>query len=101
MHRKKRAVVVEQFHPKRSLEAGLLLLLAAGLSLICAGCNTMQSASGASPAGSSGVSSAHIPVPVLPSKDDCAGCVSIQLSPKNVSVVRGGTVQFVAAISHT
>ena len=101
MQRKKCAIVEERFHPKRSLKAGLWLLLVAALSLICAGCNTMQSASAASPAGSSGVSSAHIPVPVLPSKDDCAGCVSIQLSPKNVSVVRGGTVQFVAAISNT
>jgi hypothetical protein len=101
MQRKKRAVVEEQYRPKRSLAAGLWLLLAAGLSLIGAGCNTMQSASAASPTGSSGVSSAHIPVPVLPSKDDCPGCVFIQLSPRNVSVVRGGTVQFVAAISNT
>jgi hypothetical protein len=98
MHRNKRAVVEGQCHPKRRLKAGLLLLIA-GLSLICAGCNTLQSAT--SPAGSSSGAIAHIPAPVVPSKDDCVGCVLIQLSPKNVSVVRGGTVQFVAAISNT
>src|ERR1700689_264154 len=100
MHRKNRAVVEEKCNLKRSVQVSLLLLMAAA-TLVCAGCNTIPSSSAASPVGSSNAGSGHFPVPVLPSNERCPSCVSIRLSPKNVAVAPGGTVQFVAAITNT